>query len=195
MSAPSSRSRSAPGARSHGGVRPRAALVALLFLRVFTGLFFLDVADYKLREVPASKGLGFAAGIEAFREDEYVPMVEEAIADPPTVFGRPFTAYADYLREVMLPAKEFVAPAILIGEALLGVALVLGAFVRLAGVLGALMMAAFAAAKHNYLFTTSSANWAMTAILLALAIAAAGRFVGMDAWLRPRLPRLLAWVS
>jgi uncharacterized membrane protein YphA (DoxX/SURF4 family) len=170
-------------------------------LRLWAGAFFLDAVVYKLvdhpREREAATGEPESLGrrFAHFRDADYRPMVEAAIADPPRVLGEPLTVYADFLRAVMLPNADVFAPAILVAEALLGVSLVLGLFVRLSAALGFGMMLAFSLAKRVYLLTVTSANWPLTLILLALSLAAAGRFVGLDAWVRRRGPRWLRWAS
>jgi uncharacterized membrane protein YphA (DoxX/SURF4 family) len=175
--------------------------LALLLLRLWAGAFFLDAAVYKLVDGPRAREE--ASGVEEtlgqsfarFRDEEYRPMVQAAVDDPPRVFGAPLTVYADFLRAVMLPGADVFAPTILVAEVLLGVSLVLGLGVRLSAALGFLMMLAFSLAKRVYLLTVQSANWPITLILLALSLAAAGRYVGLDAWVRRRGPRWLRWAS
>jgi uncharacterized membrane protein YphA (DoxX/SURF4 family) len=186
----------APGA-SHV---PRAVALALLVLRLYAGAFFVDATVFKTIDQPRALGIPPEGVVAHFRDGDYVPMVEAAIADPPRAFGVPLTPYADFLRAVMLPAADVFAPAILVAEALLGLSLVLGAGVRLSAGLGALMMLAFSLAKydrgeHIYFLTVHSNNWAMTLILVALSLAAAGRFLGIDAWARRAGPRWLCWTA
>jgi hypothetical protein len=173
---------------------PLPVVVALFLLRLWTGLFFCDAAKWKLFDHPSEQGLSFGEGIHAFVRDEYVPMVERAIADPPEVLGTKATWFASLLRDVALPGKDVLGPTILVAEALLGISLVFGIGVRLSASLGFLMMVSFTMAKDVYLFTAGSANGPVTAILLVLAISAAGRAWGLDAVLRRRLPRGIAWI-
>jgi uncharacterized membrane protein YphA (DoxX/SURF4 family) len=169
--------------------------------RLWTGAFFLVTAWWKL----VQDGYTIGEKIEYFRED-YVATIQGAIARPPELFGQPLGFYADFLEGVMLPGAAVLAPAILFFEALLGLSLVLGLGVRLTASLGVVMMLAFNLAKPQpgaapddpmgvFLFTVRSANWPVTLLLLLLAVAAAGRILGLDAWLRARGPRGLRWIG
>jgi uncharacterized membrane protein YphA (DoxX/SURF4 family) len=187
-----------------GARRSWGTTAALLLLRLYAGAFFVDTAIWKLIDYPSSTGYGFTERFERFRVDEYVPMVQGAIDFPPEAFGVPLTAFTWVLREVALPGSSVFAPAVLVGEALLGISLLLGVGVRLSAALGFLMMLAFSLTKfipgtggpeHPPFLTVHSVNWALTLILLALSLTAAGRYVGLDAWIRRSGPRWLRWAS
>jgi len=176
--------------------------VTLLVARLWTGGFFLASAHWKLIQ----DGWSIGEKIQAFRVEAYVPTIERAIAHPPEVLGLRLDFFAAFLRDVMLPAASWMAPAILFFEAVLGLGLVLGLGTRLLASLGFLMMLAFSLAKvvggwtpgdpvGVTLFTVRSANWPVVLLLLLLAVAAAGRFVGLDAWLRRRAPAWLRWIG
>lgn len=175
--------------------------VGLLLLRLFAGGFFLATALWKL----TGEGKTIGENIHDFRQKEYVSFLEEAIAHPPVLFDKPLAAYAAFLEHVMLPGAGVFAPAILFFELLLGVGLLLGG-VRLLAFLGFGLMMSFNLAKPDplslegdpvgvFFFSTRSANWPVTWILLALSLAAAGRYWGLDTWLRGRLPRWLRWIG
>ncbi len=180
---------------------PWPAGLAYLVLRVYAGVFFLVTAHYKL----VQEGYTVGEKLAAFRDNDYVSMISRAIEHPPVVLGVQLDLYADFLRDVMLPGAAVFAPAILIFEALLGIALVLGGGVRLMAGLGFLLMLAFSLAKPGgagpqepvgvYLFTVHSANWPLTFILLALCLVAAGRFLGLDVWIRRRGPAWVRWIG
>jgi uncharacterized membrane protein YphA (DoxX/SURF4 family) len=113
------------------------------------------------------------------------------------VFGVELRFFADLLQGVARPLASVGAPAVLFFEAVLGISLVLGFGVRLFATLGFLLMLVFSVGKPQpladpgepvgvFLFTVHSANWPLTVILLALALTAAGRVVGLDGWLRRR---------
>ena len=197
------------GARKAKGPPPRpvpglpgATRFGLLLARLWCGAFFLATAEYKLNQ----PGLSLGETIDRFRFEEYVPTLERAIASPPAVFGTPLGFYADFLREVMLPAASFAAPAILFFEALLGLCLVLGLGVLLMAALGVVLMLGFNLAKvvggwevgdpvGVYLLTVRTANWPVTLLLLLLALAAAGRILGLDRGVPARAPRGLRWIA
>jgi uncharacterized membrane protein YphA (DoxX/SURF4 family) len=180
----------APAPSSGGGLlAPKLGLTAL---RLFTGAVFLAVAHWKL----IRPGLPLGETLRTFAEQDYVPLLQRAIAEPPVVLGWRLQWYADFLQAVMLPgnAPYVFGTAVLFFEALLGLSLVLGACVRLMAGLGALLMLAFGLAKGLWFLTIQGAgsNWMLMMMLLVLAATAAGRIWGLDARLRRRLP---SWIS
>ncbi len=187
--------RTRPGAGGGRAPRPPAlwpARLGVFLLRVYLGAVFLDAFHYKV----FAAGVPLGEAFDLFVTYEYEPLVRQGIESPPEVLGVTWTWYADFLSAVMLPGAHFFGPAILVFEGLLGVALVLGAGVRLMGLLGAFLMAAFGLAKGLYFLTAArSTNWIFAVALLALALVAAGRVWGLDAWLASRLPRRLRWVA
>lgn len=181
---------------------PLASGTALVVLRLWTAGFFLVTAWWKLVE----PGFSIGEKIAAFRAREYVPVLERAIAHPPRVLGVELGLFADFLESVMLPIAGVAAPALLLFELLLGITLLLGFGVRLFASLGFGMMLAFSLAKAQdpraveapvgvFLFTVRHANWPVTGILLALALLAAGRVLGLDAVVRRRGPPWLRWTA
>lgn len=193
--------------RRAGGVPdlpgPFATGLAIVSLRLWTGAFFLVTAWWKLIEP------GFSVGekIAVFR-DQYALFIDNVVAHPPQVLGVTLQFFADFLGNVMRPAIGFAAPLILFFEILLGLGLVLGLGVRLLASLGFLLMLVFSLGKPQpggafpleepvgvFLFTVKSANWPLTLILLALALLAAGRILGLDAKVRAGAPAWLRWIA
>jgi uncharacterized membrane protein YphA (DoxX/SURF4 family) len=175
--------------------------VSIFGLRVWTGIYFLSSAWYKLIQ----EGYTVGEKIGAF-EQLYVKTVANAIDHPPEVLGFRLDFFADFLEHVMLPARGFFAPAILFFEAVLGICLVLGLGVRFIAFLGFLMMLAFSLAKAHpgasetdpvgvFLFTVHSSNWPVTLLLLAFVLIGAGRIWGLDTWLRAKAPGWLRWIG
>lgn len=165
--------------------------IGIVGLRVYTGAVFLGVAWWKLF-VP---GTSIGQTLRDFAELDYIPMIEQAIREPPEVLGWRMDWYADFLASVMLPgnAPYVFGAAILIFEGLLGLALVIGAFVRLMSMLGVLLMLGFGLARSApFLTVTHGPNWLLMVVLLTLALTAAGRIWGFDARLASRFPR---WIS
>jgi hypothetical protein len=194
------------GTRSRAPARPRRAAQAgasrppsllaprlgIASLRVYVGALFLDAFHYKV----FAGGQSLGAALESFVRTEYEPLVRRAIAEPPTLFGTRLDAYARLLEHFALPNAGWLGPVILLFEGWLGVSLVLGVGVRLFAFLGALLMLSFGLAKGLYFLTvTGGMNWLLLATLLCLSLTAAGRIWGLDAWLKPRLGRRLAWIS
>lgn len=185
-----SKKRKRTSRKTPAGRGPLAPRIAIAFLRVFVGAIFVDAVQYKL----FAQGLPLADAIDQFVALQYVPRLQEAVADPPTFFGTPMTFYATFLDHVMLADgwKTFFAAFILFFEGLMGVALVLGACTRLFAVLGAVLTANFALMWRHYFLTGVNSQWILTVVLVVLAVLAAGRFFGVDARLQHRLPR---WVA
>ena len=179
-----------------------ASRVAVVILRLYAAGIFLVTAQWKLFQ----EGYSVGEKIARFRTDEYVPMIEYAVAHPPVVLGIQLDVFAAFLRDVMLPGAAVFAPGILVFEALLGLGLLAGFGVRLLGGLGFVMMLAFTLAKPDpravagdpvgiYLFSVRSSNWALTLIVLAVTLVAAGRVLGLDVWVRRRWPAWIRWIG
>ncbi len=172
-----------------GGLWP--PMLGITALRVFAGAVFLGVAHWKL----IKPGLPLDETITRFTEQDYLPLVQHAVLNPPEVFGTKWSWFSSLLESVALggSAPYVIAGAVLFFEALLGVSLVLGACTRLMAFLGALLIAVMGLAKGLYFLTvTQGTNWYLMMILVALSLTAAGRIWGLDARLRHRLPRWIA---
>ena len=171
------------------------AKLGLFLLRAFTGALFLDAVYFKI-VVTRMQGFGMSLfeAFDHFVETDYKRMIQNAIDHPPSIGTWEMTWYGDFLEAVMLPGAvpDVMGPAILIFELLLGIALVLGAGVRLMAALGALLMLAFGLAKSQYFLTVTGTNWLLFFVLLFFALAGAGRVWGLDHWLRRKWP---AWIS
>lgn len=94
--------------------------------------------------------------------------------------------YADFLKAVVLPNLAVMGWFIFLGEAFIGLSLLLGLFTRLGGVLGFLMglnlLIGLAGVEHEWYWT-----YGMLALLnLLFALTAAGRWWGLDRLLLPR---------
>jgi uncharacterized membrane protein YphA (DoxX/SURF4 family) len=114
------------------------------------------------------------------------PQVESALA------GRAHEFYRPFLRDVVLPRVSRFGLLIRWGEVLAGLALVTGTVTRLAAGLTIVMMV-----NHKFIkgawFWESSNDGAYTMIALVVIIGAAGRSLGVDAWLANRWPRVWLW--
>ena len=182
-----------------------APKLGLVSLRLFVGLVFLSVSHHKLiapletrdpvtQEV-IERDLSLGERIEVFAENDLVPRVENAKANPPYIFGWELRWFTDLLAAVTLPGKApyIFGTLILVFELLLGIALVLGVCTRLMAFLGAWLMLVFGLVKAvPFLTVTKGTNWYLVMILFALALTAAGRIWGLDAKLQHRFPR---WIS
>lgn len=177
---------------SGSGGRLWPAKLGMFSLRVYVGFVLLAGAHYKLI-MPEG---GIKDAIVAFAEYDYLPMVRQGIETPPTVFGWEMHWYSSFLETVMTggSAPYVFSGGILIFEALLGLCLMFGVCTRLMGLLGGLLMLAFAWSRGPALpfYTLKMPNYLLMMVLFALALTAAGRIWGLDARLRHRLP---GWIA
>jgi thiosulfate dehydrogenase (quinone) large subunit len=151
------------------GILARAALV---LLRIYLGVIFLVASLPKLRHDFTPDLVGFLQLVALQK-------------------GHPF--YQEFIRDVVLPNAATFATLILWGELLAGVSLILGALTRLSAVVTLLLALNYMFAKGAWFWTPSSNDAAFVIISLALLIGAAGRTLGLDAFLARRWPRAPFW--
>jgi uncharacterized membrane protein YphA (DoxX/SURF4 family) len=144
---------------------------ALTFLRVYLGIVLLVSAWPKLDH-------GFAPKLAGLLEH---------------TGGASPLWYQQFAEQVLVPRVELVATFIGWGELLAGCCLIVGLGTRLAAVVTFLLALNFMLAEGSWLWTPSSSypGWAM--VSLALLIGAAGRTLGIDAFLAERWPRSPFW--
>jgi hypothetical protein len=105
-----------------------------------------------------------------------------------------FPWYGEFIRTVVLANFEFFGWFVFITELLVGLALVGGLWTRLAGAAGFLM-------SVNLLvgLLAVPGEWPWSYLMMAMwhgvfLFTAAGRVLGIDGWLRHRLPRNSPWL-
>jgi len=101
--------------------------------------------------------------------------------------------YVPFLENVVLPSSELFNVLIPYGEFLGGVALILGAFTRLAATGIALMTLNFMLLKGAWFWQNGSNDAAFFFIALALLLGSAGRMLGVDAVLAKKSPKGWLW--
>jgi thiosulfate dehydrogenase (quinone) large subunit len=151
------------------GILARGALV---LLRVYLGVVFLLAALPKLQQDFAPALTGFVQQVGLQR-------------------GHPF--YRQFLDEVVLTNAPFFAALVTWSELLVGVTLILGLATRLFAAVALVLALNYMFAKGAWFWTSSSNDAAFVAIALALLIGAAGRTLGLDAFLARRWPRSPFW--
>jgi thiosulfate dehydrogenase [quinone] large subunit len=151
------------------GILARAALV---LLRMYLGVVFLLAALPKLEQ-------DFTPGLIGFLQRVALQK------------GHPF--YQEFVREIVLPNAPVFATLVTWGELLAGLTLIVGLLTRLSAVVTLLLAMNYMFAKGNWFWTSSSNDAAFVAISLALLIGAAGRTLGLDAFLARRWPRSPFW--
>jgi uncharacterized membrane protein YphA (DoxX/SURF4 family) len=151
------------------GILARAALVVL---RVYLGVVFLVASLPKLQHDFTPALVGFLERVALER-------------------GHPF--YREFVQQVVLPNARVFAALVTGGEFLVGVLLILGLFTRLWAVVALVLTVNYMFAKGAWFWTPSSNDAAFAAIAVALLIGAAGRTLGLDAFLAQRWPRSPFW--
>lgn len=151
------------------GILARGALV---LLRIYLGTIFLVAALPKLQAdfTPGLTGFVQHVGLQA---------------------GHHF--YQPFLQRVVLPNASVFAALVGWAELLVGVTLVLGLMTRLSAAVALVLTLNYMLAKGAWIWTPSSNDAAFVAIALALLIGAAGRTLGLDAFLARRWPRSPFW--
>jgi thiosulfate dehydrogenase [quinone] large subunit len=151
------------------GILARGALV---LLRVYLGVVFLVAALPKLQQ-------DFTPGLTGFVERVGLQR------------GHPF--YQQFLDQVVLPNAPAFAALVTWSELLVGVTLILGLVTRFSAAVALVLALNYMFAKGAWFWTPSSNDAAFVAIALALLIGAAGRTLGLDAFLARRWPRSPFW--
>jgi thiosulfate dehydrogenase [quinone] large subunit len=144
----------------------------LLPLRLFAGWVFLMEALSKLSSgwVPAGKLAVIVGGW--LRE------------------GKPYSFYAPFLRDVVLPNSHAFSLAVAGGELLVGSALLAGLFSRWAALGGLIMSLNYMLARGDGLGPNATSPFVF--ICLTLMLTQPGRALGIDAALRGKVPQ---WLS
>jgi uncharacterized membrane protein YphA (DoxX/SURF4 family) len=151
------------------GILARSALV---ILRIYLGVVFL------------------LAGLPGLQRDP-VPELTAFLEQVALERGHAF--YQEFVRAVLLPNASALAVLITWGELLVGVMLILGLLTRFWSALALFLSLSYMFAKGAWFWTPGSNDAAYLAISLALLIGAAGRTLGLDAFLVRRWPRSPFW--
>src|ERR671911_412245 len=144
-----------------------------LILRLWLGYEWLQAAWGKWIE-GGWVGQGAGGAVKGFAQG--------AIAQTAGEHAQVTGWYASFLENVVLPNAALFSYLVILGETLIGVALVLGAFAGIAAFFGVFMNASFLFAG------TAGANplMALVGVLLVLAWRVAGRW-GLDRWILPAI--------
>lgn len=138
-------------------------------LRAYLGLMFIPAGWGKV-----SAGADWAARLPGFLQGH--------LADMPGW-------YQVVTQGFLLPHAATFAYLVAWGELLIGVALLVGAFSRLAAALGAFMVLNFLLAKGLPLFMTMNHDALVIWLFVLVALTGAGRVWGLDGWLRQRFAK------
>jgi len=152
------------------------SLTWIAFLRVMLGVLFLTTWGSNL-----SKGFYTPDGLNYFFTDVF-PQSANSLG-----------WYADFIVNIILPIRSVFAPAQLIGEFLLGLFLLIGAFTPITSVVASFFII-------NTFLATFGHDWpwsyvTILGILFVVFMTKAGRSLGLDAWFlknrgEPKIPFL-----
>lgn len=101
--------------------------------------------------------------------------------------------YQVFVESVVLPNAELFTLLVVLGELFLALALVTGTVTRLAAGAAMFLTLNYMFAKGMWFWSPASNDAAFFFIGLALAWGAAGRSLGLDAWLQRRYPSVPLW--
>lgn len=151
------------------GILARAALV---LLRVYLGVVFVIAAMPKLNRDFTPSLVGFLEGVALSKGHEF---------------------YQEFVRQVVLPNAPLFGWLVTWGEVAVGVLLIAGLLTRLSALVALVLAVNYMFAKGSWFWTPSSNDAAFAIISLALIVGAAGRTLGLDAFLARRWPRSPFW--
>jgi thiosulfate dehydrogenase (quinone) large subunit len=151
------------------GILARGALV---LLRVYLGVVFLVAGLPKLQQDFTPSLTGFVQRVGLQKAPQF---------------------YQQFLEQVVLPNAPVFAALVTWAEFLVGVTLILGLVTRFSAAVALVLALNYMLAKGAWFWTPSSNDAAVVAIALALLIGAAGRTLGLDAFLARRWPRSALW--
>lgn len=154
----------------------------LAFLRIVVGAWFLKSVITKLG-VTLAWGFIPLPGATA-RWAGFMPTRVAEYAD-----GNPVGPYAWFLTDVVLPNAELFANLTALGEAAVGLGLVLGLFTRYAAAIGLVVSASYFLATFWISPGQMGFHLLLMASMAAFAGSAAGRVWGLDGVLARRRPR------
>ena len=144
---------------------------ALTFLRIYLGFVFLVSGWSRMEQ-------GFAPELARLLDSSD---------------GRVHHWYQAFAEQMILPRVGLVADLTAWGELLVGCCLVLGLGTRLAAALALLLAVNIMLAQGSWFWTPSSSYAAWATVSVALLVGAAGRTLGLDAFLARRWPRSPFW--
>lgn len=145
-----------------------AKRLSFIAIRLYIGGFYIQTGTSKIGK--GDYGLGY--------QDSLVEHVTGSLQRAPDF-------YAWFLEHVVLNAPAVFTLMVAWGETMLGVALLLGIFVRLAGFFGGFMALNFALSSGRALWLPSF-DVTLTLVLITLALGRAGRSLGIDQYLSKR---------
>jgi uncharacterized membrane protein YphA (DoxX/SURF4 family) len=176
----------------------KTAAAGITVIRIFLGLFFLLTAITKVlppEGIPSDRSAGnghVTAAAHPSAKNGGIsaqPFIEELkLATGPggdvSSKASVLPIYADFLRNDVSPHAEFFGGIVIIGEALVGLLLLIGLLTRVAAVFGMILSAAYLlATMHLFPPVSLAGNASFLVMELVVLIGNAGKVIGFDALL------------
>jgi uncharacterized membrane protein YphA (DoxX/SURF4 family) len=123
-----------------------------------------------------------------------VPFSVELTQFVNAMLGRPgFGWYHTFLRAVVLPHATAFSMLVMLGELIAGICLLTGTTTRLGAAIAMLLFLNYMFAKGRWFLSPDSEDAAVFFSALVVGLGAAGRSLGVDAFLARRWPRVILW--
>lgn len=168
------------------GTRPamRAPECWLAALRIAIGAWFAKALFTKLSVVLLWGFLPVPAASE--RWVHILPILLTKYAE-----GNPVTFFKDFLINTVIPHSALFAQLTALGEAVVGLGLVLGCCTTLASALGLFLVFNYCLAVQWQGPAQQGFHYVLVVTLVVILATAAGRCFGVDGWVRKRYPNSL----
>ena len=153
-------------------MRETMLVAAVLPLRLFLGWVFLQAGLLKV-----STGW--------LTQNKLTPILEGWLHD-----GKTYPFFVKLVHDTFLPHAQLFGRLVAAGELLVGAALLIGLFTRFAALCALLMTASFLLARGDGVGANATAPYVVMSLVLLCSHA--GRFLGLDAAMKDRLP---AWLT
>ena len=170
--------------RSDSG--PRRPDRALAFLRIVTGLWFLKGILTKIGLVLVGGFLPLPAASD--RWVATMPKLLTRYAD-----GNPIDGYKHFLLDTVIPHSQVFANLTAFGEVTVGLGLTFGFVTVLVSLVGLCLVIVYGLATFWQSPNQQGFHILLFACMLVFMVARAGRYWGLDGWLRSRHPR--SWLA
>jgi uncharacterized membrane protein YphA (DoxX/SURF4 family) len=188
-------------AKGSAAAHSKAAVTGMVLIRVFLGLFFLFSAGAKVITFSGSESAGSPTIYPAptaepepgsLSADLFIAELRK-VTGPGGAFSDEYNAlpvYAEFLRSTVSPNAEIFGWLAIIGEAAVGLFLLIGLLTRLTALIAMLISTVYLlAAMHLFPPLGLAANAAFLAMELSVFISNAGKTAGIDGLLGKRTKR------
>jgi uncharacterized membrane protein YphA (DoxX/SURF4 family) len=158
----------------------------LAVLRIAVGLWFAKAIFTKLSVILLWGFLPVPAASERWLH--VMPIVVAKYAE-----GNPVTFFRDFMHDTVIPHSHLFAQLTALGEAAVGLGLVLGCLTGLASGVGLFLVVNYGLAVQWQGSAQQGFHYMLIATLVVILASRAGRAWGVDGWIRARRPA--SWLA